>query len=147
MHRVWYGAVKSPECKKKSKIAHNFVLTKATDLTTILLKSPWKMHIETCVTLDICLKQNKIFFSFFWPFFRHFFTLPSAQTIKVIGLFFFSFSWPWKIGLWTCISTLYLFSLGGGAPNAPPQAIHRFKPPTLSLYRVKWFTNERNKKA
>ena len=42
-------------------------------------------------------------------------------------------SWPWKIGLWTFISTLYIFSRG--APNAPPQAIHRFRPP--SLFRVK----------
>ena len=40
-HRVGYRAVKSPEClKKKSKIAHNFFMTKAIDLKTIFLKSP-----------------------------------------------------------------------------------------------------------
>ena len=26
-------------------------MTKATDLKTIFLKSPWKMDVETCVTL------------------------------------------------------------------------------------------------
>ena len=43
--------VKSLVCKKKSKIAHNFFMTKATDLKTIILKSPRKMDVETCVTL------------------------------------------------------------------------------------------------
>ena len=51
MHRVGYRAVKSPECVKKYKIAHNFFMTKATDLKTIFLKSPCKMDVETCVTL------------------------------------------------------------------------------------------------
>ena len=32
MHMVGYRAVKSPECVKKSKITHNFFMTKATDL-------------------------------------------------------------------------------------------------------------------
>ena len=40
MHRVGYRAVKSPECVKKSKIDHDFFMTKATDLKTIFLKSP-----------------------------------------------------------------------------------------------------------
>ena len=31
--------IKSGVCKKKSKIAHNFFMTKATDLKTIFLKS------------------------------------------------------------------------------------------------------------
>ena len=48
-------------------------------------------------------------------------------------------SWPWKIELWTIISTLYLFSQtfsrGTGTWDAPPPAINRFRPP--SLYRVK----------
>ena len=52
MHRVGYRTVKSPECVKiKSKIAHIFFRTKATDLKTIFLKSPCKMGVETCVTL------------------------------------------------------------------------------------------------
>ena len=46
MHRVECKAVKSPECvKKKSKIAQNFLMTKATDLKTIFLKRPWKIGI------------------------------------------------------------------------------------------------------
>ena len=52
MQREGYRAVKSSVCvKRKSKIAHNFLMTKATDLKTIFLKSPWKMDVETCVTL------------------------------------------------------------------------------------------------
>ena len=51
MLRVGYRAVKSPECVKKSSIAHNFFMTKATDLKTIFLKSPRKMGVETYVTL------------------------------------------------------------------------------------------------
>ena len=80
--------------------------------------------------------KAKIFFSFFDPLVGIFFsTLPSTQTIKVIGLISFSLSWPWKIGLWICISTLYLFSMpfSGGGSHASPG--YRFRPP--SLYRVK----------
>ena len=58
-----------------------------------------------CHTLIFVLNQKKIFFTFFLPFFAFFSTLPKTQTIKVINLVFFSMSWPWKIGLWTCIST------------------------------------------
>ena len=58
---------------------------------------------------------------------------------KICFLIFFSMSWPWKIGLWTCIWTLYLFSKaffkGGGVGRPFPQSIHRFRPPIL--YRVK----------
>ena len=43
MRRVEYRAVKSPVCLRKSKMAHSFFLTKATDLKTVFLKSPWKM--------------------------------------------------------------------------------------------------------
>ena len=34
-----YKAEKSSVCEKKSKIAHNFFVTKATDLKTIFLKT------------------------------------------------------------------------------------------------------------
>jgi len=40
MHRVGYRAVKSPVCVKKSKMALNFFVTKATDLKIIFLKIP-----------------------------------------------------------------------------------------------------------
>ena len=40
-----------PVCEKKNLIAHNFFVTKATDLKTIFLKSPSKIHVEKCVTL------------------------------------------------------------------------------------------------
>ena len=63
-----------------------------------------------------------------------FLTFPSTQTKKVIDLIFFSMSWPWKIGLWTWISTLYLFSKAFFSGGGPPQSIHRFRPPRL--YRV-----------
>ena len=43
MHRLGNMTVKSPECAKKSKIANNFFMTKATDLKTIFSKK-WKSH-------------------------------------------------------------------------------------------------------
>ena len=60
------------------------------------MKSPWKMQ-NICHTL-IFVKKNLIFST-------HFF---GTHTIKVIGLICFSLSWPCQIGLWTCISFLYL---------------------------------------
>ena len=64
--------------------------------------------------------------------------LQETQTIKVIGLIFFSLSWPCQIGLCTCILTLYLFSIffsmGGGAKR-PPWLYIESDP---SLYRVKF---------
>ena len=49
-------------------------MPKATDLKTIFLKSPVKMHVETCATFDICIKQKKnmvyivfTFLAFFQP--------------------------------------------------------------------------------
>ena len=44
---------------------------------------------------------------------------------------------PWKIGLWTCISTQYLLSKafsrfgGGGGPNIPSPKLQRFRPSNL----------------
>ena len=62
---------------------------------------------------------NKFFCTLFQAFFS---TIPSTQTKKIIGLF--SFSWQWKIGLWTYISALYLFSkaffVGVGRQTPPP---------------------------
>ena len=40
MHRVGYRAVNVRSVKKKSKIAHNFSMTKATDLKSMFLKTP-----------------------------------------------------------------------------------------------------------
>ena len=91
MHRVGYSVENSSLFGKKSKIAHNFFVTKATYLITIFLKSPWKMDIETCVTLSyLLIKQKNYFFRFSEPFLAFFSTLPSTQTIKVIGLTFFN---------------------------------------------------------
>ena len=61
-------------------------------------------------------------------------------SMEVIDLIFF-FDLTMKIGLWTCISSQYLFSIvffkGGGAPNAP-RAIHKFRPPAFKgLTQVK----------
>ena len=43
MQRIGCRAVKNPECvKKKSKIAHNFFMTKATDLKIIIFEKPLK---------------------------------------------------------------------------------------------------------
>ena len=73
IYRVGYRVEKkSGLWKKKSKIAHHFFVTKATDLKTIFLKSPWNMHVETCVTLWDLFK-TKIFFSFFCLFLGLFF--------------------------------------------------------------------------
>ena len=71
MHTAGYRAVKSPVCVKKTKMAHKFFVTKATDLKIIFLKSPWKMNVETCH--DICLKnktKNYILLPFFLAFFQ-----------------------------------------------------------------------------
>jgi len=47
------------------------------------------MHVETFVTLLYFFKTKKYFFHFFDPFLGIFSTLPSTQTIEVIGLIFF----------------------------------------------------------
>ena len=60
-------------------------------------------------------------------------TLPSTQTIKVIGLIFFLRAGHEKLGYEHGFQP-YTFSLrpsSRGAPNAPPQAIHRFRPPAF----------------
>ena len=55
--------------QKKSKIAHNFFVTKAADLKTIFLKSPFKMHVDTYVTLWYLFKtKQKKMFLIFYPF-------------------------------------------------------------------------------
>ena len=69
-----------------------------------------------CHTLIFNLNKKK----YFLPFFT-----------------FFSMSWPWILGYEHAFQP-YTYSLRpfsrGGMPNAPPQAIHSFKPP--SLFRV-----------
>ena len=87
---------------KKFGLWKNFSVTKATDLKTIFFEK-MKKHV-------LIVFKNKIFYFFiFISLFLTFFTsLPSTQTIKVIGLILFSISWIWKIGLYTFISNLDL---------------------------------------
>ena len=55
MHRVGYRAVKSPSVKRqKTKIAHYFFVTKATDLKTFFIND--------------CRYICHTFFTLFWPF-------------------------------------------------------------------------------
>ena len=67
-----------PEYVKKSKIAHNFFMTKATVLKTIFLKSPWKISVETYVSLILIfvLNQKKYFLHFFDLFIAFLFDPP-----------------------------------------------------------------------
>ena len=74
------------------------------------------MDIETCVTLSYLFKTNKKYI-----FLCRFSTLPSTQTIKVIGIIFFQ---GFGIG-----KMVY------AQRQTPPPPIHRFRPPP-SLYRV-----------
>ena len=81
------------------------------------------------------LFKANFFFLHFLTLFQAFFSiLPSTQTIKVIGLFFMS--WPWKIGLWICVSTPHLFlkAFFQGGGERPPRLYIDSDPP--SLYRV-----------
>ena len=114
MHRLDYRAVKSPVyVKKKYKIAHNFFVTKATDLKALFVRSPWKTNVETYVTLWYLSKKKSYFFTFLIGIFS---TLSSSQTLKVIGLIF-SISWPWKMIMhFNPIPNLYVLFLGYGTP-------------------------------
>ena len=47
------------------------------------------MHVETCVILWYLLKTKKYYFSLLGPFLGISSTLPSTQTIKVIGRILF----------------------------------------------------------
>ena len=73
-------------------------MTKATDLKTIILKSPWKMYKRVIIWYLIK--------TFVCPFLAIFQPL-STQTIKVFGLINFSMSRLWEIRQLTCISTPY----------------------------------------
>ena len=78
-----------------------------------------------CHTL-ICLKQKKVFFFFIFltPFLAFFSTLPSTQTIKVIGLIFLSdpqlANWAMHMHFNTIPILLDIF-LGGGGQTPPPR--------------------------
>ena len=96
---------------------------------------------KMCHTFKLVLNKKKynIFFTFFKAFFS---TLPSTQTIKVIDLIFFFNELAlknWPINMHFKFQpynySLRPFSKGGGV-GRPPQAIHRFRPP--SLYRVEF---------
>ena len=83
----------------------------------------------------ICFKQNKIFLTFFYLFFWHFFNPSYHRNYKSYRSNYFKMSWHWKFGLWTCIFSLYLWSKAffwGEDVGRPPQSIHQFRPPSLS---------------
>jgi len=86
---------------------------------------------------DIFFKTIKVFFFILTLFKAYFSTPPSTQTIKVIGLFFSFFEVAltnWAMNMYfNPISILFL----GAAQTPPPQAMHRFRPP--SLYSVKTY--------
>ena len=120
-------------CKNHSKTAHTLFMTKATDL-----KSPWKMDVETCVSLQYLFLKKilLIFFNLFLAFFQ---SLPSTKTIKVID-FFFQWTGLEKLGHEHMHFHPPRHYSRGGARNAPhPQSIHIFRP--LSLYRIKYCWN------
>jgi len=128
MHRVGYRAEKIQVFGKKSKIAHNFFVTKATYLKTIFLKSPWKMDIETCVPYSYLLKTKKNIFSFFWPFFSRFFQPSQAPKLFLLSVkFFFNdltlANWAMQ---YAHAYSLRPFHRGGGrgAKNPPSLAIY-----------------------
>ena len=81
------------------------------------------MDIETCVTLSyLLIKQKNYFFHFSEPFLAFFSTLPSTQTIKVIGLIFLSdpqlANWAMHMHFNTIPILLDIF-LGGGGGKRP----------------------------
>ena len=129
-HRVGYRAV------KKSKIAHNIFITKATDLKLYFWKALENGWSNKCHTLIFVLNKKQIL-TFFWPFFWHFFN-PSTQTKKVIDLNVFQWAgleiFGYKDAFQPYTYSLMPFSREGRAWDAP-QSIHRFRPPCL--YRVK----------
>ena len=117
-------------------------MTKATDLKTIFLKSPWKMGVETCITLWYLFKTNKKYFYICLKlFFSIFSILPSTQTIKVIDPIFFQWASLEKLcyehAFQPYTYSLRPFSRGGGK-RPLPQAIHRFRPPSLFRVQDKW---------
>ena len=79
---------------------------------------------------------------FFWTFFS---TFPSTQTKKVIDLIFFKGAGLEKLGYEHAFQpytySLRLFSKGG---DAPPQSIHRFRPPSLV---GSWDNNNENRNS
>ena len=82
---------------------------------------------ETRVTSWYLFKTKKYFYTFlilFWHFFQPYLA-PKLSRVSV-QLFFNEM--PWKMNIWTCISTLFLYSWGGGVGRPP--ALHRFWPPS-----------------
>ena len=113
-------------CKNHSKTAHTLFMTKATDL-----KSPWKMDVETCVSLQYLFLKKilLIFFNLFLAFFQ---SLPSTKTIKVIDLFF----------QWTGLEKLGHEHMHfhpprhysrGGARDAPPRSPYIYSDPSVFI--------------
>ena len=88
------------------------------------------MDVGTCVTLLYGKTKQKYILHLFDSFLAFFSTLPSTQTIDYRSNFC-SMSWPWKIGLWTCISTIYLFYKAFFL-----RALHKFRPPFIKLKDV-----------
>ena len=110
-------------------------MSKATDL-----KSTWKVHVETCVTLWYFFKTKKNFH--FFTLFRHFFQpYSSTQTIKVIGLIFFYELALKNLAMYMHFNPIAilqgLFLEGRRAPNAPPPAIRELSSKWISISSFK----------
>ena len=70
--------------KKKSKITHNFFVTKTTNIKIIFLKSPWKMDDDTSVTLWYLFKRKPNFsFTFLEPFLAFFQPTLAPKLLKL----------------------------------------------------------------
>ena len=104
---------------------------------SILLDLTWTQWTKTFPPEPTIFWTKIFFFHFSDLFFAFFSALSSTQTIKVIGLIFFSMSWHWQIGLCTCISThtysLRPFSRGG--TNLPRLYIDSDPPAFIGLTR------------
>ena len=63
-------------------------------------------------SLPLVKNKKMCFFTFFQPYLIDIFfpTSPAHKLIKFAA--YFLISWPWQIGLWTFIATLYLYSRG-----------------------------------
>ena len=88
--------------------------------------------------------SHLVIYFFHLPVFRHFLTLPSTQTIKVIGLIFFLWAGLEKLGYEHAFQpytySLRPFSRGGGAKRPPRLYIDLDPPACLGL---KWKENQR----
>ena len=71
-------------------------MTKATDLKTIFLKSPWIIHVKTCVTLWYLFRTKNNFFFRFFPFSHIFSPCLAPKLINCYRSNFFFFEMTMK---------------------------------------------------